>query len=93
MLNAIDGVECPEPEGAFYVYPSVKGLLGKTFRGRTALTSAELADLILDEVEVAVVPGEAFGTPGYLRLSYALGDDDIMEGISRLQHLFQNSDT
>jgi aspartate/methionine/tyrosine aminotransferase len=88
MLNAIDGVECPEPEGAFYVYPSVKGLLGKTFRGRTALTSAELADLILDEVEVAVVPGEAFGTPGYLRLSYALGDDDIMEGISRLQKLF-----
>jgi aspartate aminotransferase len=88
MLNAIDGVECPEPEGAFYVYPSVKGLLGKEFGGRTAHTSAELADLILDEVEVAVVPGEAFGTPGYLRLSYALGDDDIIEGIGRLQKLF-----
>lgn len=88
MLNAIDGVECPEPEGAFYVYPSVKGLLGKEFSGRTAQSSAELADLILDEVEVAVVPGEAFGTPGYLRLSYALGDDDIIEGIGRLQKLF-----
>jgi aspartate aminotransferase len=88
MLNAIDGVQCPEPEGAFYVYPSVKGLLGKEFRGRTAQSSAELADLILDEVEVAVVPGEAFGTPGYLRLSYALGDDDIIEGIGRLQKLF-----
>ena len=88
MLNAIDGVECPEPEGAFYVYPSVKGLLGKPFKGRVANTSAELADLILDEVEVAVVPGEAFGTPGYLRLSYALGDDDIIEGVGRLQKLF-----
>jgi len=88
MLNAIDGVDCPEPEGAFYVYPSVKGLLGKEFSGRTAQSSAELADLILDEVEVAVVPGEAFGTPGYLRLSYALGDDDIIEGIGRLQKLF-----
>jgi aspartate aminotransferase len=88
MLNAIDGIECPLPEGAFYVYPSVKGLLGKPFRGRTAHTSAELADLILDEVEVAVVPGEAFGTPGYLRFSYALSDDDIVEGIGRLQNLF-----
>jgi aspartate aminotransferase len=93
MLNAIDGVECPEPEGAFYVYPSVKGLLGKSFRGRTARTSAELADLILDEVEVAVVPGEAFGTPGYMRLSYALGDSDIMEGIGRLQELFRHPDS
>jgi aspartate/methionine/tyrosine aminotransferase len=87
MLNEIPGVVCPEPEGAFYVYPSVKDLLGKEIRGRRAKSSAELAALILDEAEVAVVPGEAFGTPGYLRLSYALGDDDLVEGVSRLQGL------
>jgi len=85
MLSAIDGVICPEPGGAFYAYPQVKGLLGRTLRGKTAATSAELAALILDEVEVAVVPGEAFGTPGYLRLSYALGDADLVEGIGRIQ--------
>ncbi|UDY23954.1 pyridoxal phosphate-dependent aminotransferase [Nocardioides sp. Kera G14] len=84
MLNEIDGVECPTPEGAFYVYPSVKGLLERTGIG----SSAELAEHILEQAEVAVVPGEAFGTPGYLRLSYALGDDDLVEGISRLQKLF-----
>jgi aspartate/methionine/tyrosine aminotransferase len=89
MLNEIEGINCPEPEGAFYVYPSVKNLLGKTFRGKTPTTSAELATLILDEVEVAVVPGEAFGTPGYIRLSYALGDDDLVEGISRMQDLLK----
>ncbi|MFC8452959.1 pyridoxal phosphate-dependent aminotransferase [Kitasatospora sp. NPDC057223] len=87
MLNEIDGVVCPEPEGAFYVYPSVKGLLGKEIRGKRPATSAELASLILDEAEVAVVPGEAFGTPGYLRLSYALGDADLAEGVGRLQKL------
>ncbi|MER7248462.1 pyridoxal phosphate-dependent aminotransferase [Kribbella sp. NPDC000426] len=87
MLNEIPGVECPEPTGAFYAYPSVKGVLGKQINGRTASTSAELADLILDEVEVAVVPGEAFGAPGYLRLSYALGDDDLAEGLSRIAKL------
>jgi aspartate aminotransferase len=87
MLGEIEGVTCPVPEGAFYAYPSVKALLGKEIRGRRPQTSAELADLILDEAEVAVVPGEAFGTPGYLRLSYALGDDDLVEGISRLQKL------
>jgi aspartate aminotransferase len=87
MLNEIPGVVCPEPEGAFYAYPSVKGLLGKSIRGRRATTSAELAALILDEAEVAVVPGEAFGTPGYLRLSYALGDEDLVEGVTRLQKL------
>ncbi|WP_405004952.1 pyridoxal phosphate-dependent aminotransferase [Kitasatospora purpeofusca] len=87
MLNEIDGVVCPEPEGAFYVYPSVKALLGKEIRGQRPQTSAELASLILDEVEVAVVPGEAFGTPGYLRLSYALGDADLAEGVGRLQKL------
>ena len=87
MLNDIEGVHCPVPTGAFYVYPSVKGLLGKTIRGRVCTTSAELAALILDEVEVAVVPGEAFGPSGYLRLSYALGDDDLVEGVTRIQTL------
>jgi aspartate/methionine/tyrosine aminotransferase len=89
MLNEIEGISCPEPEGAFYVYPSVKNVLGKTIRSKTPTTSAELATLILDEVEVAVVPGEAFGTPGYIRLSYALGDDDLVEGISRIQNLLK----
>jgi len=87
MLNEIPGVECPEPTGAFYAYPSVKGVLGKQIAGRTPTTSAELAELILDEAEVAVVPGEAFGAPGYLRLSYALGDDDLAEGVGRMQKL------
>jgi aspartate/methionine/tyrosine aminotransferase len=88
MLNEIDGVVCPTPHGAFYAYPSVKGLLGKEHGGRTITSSAELAEFILDEAEVAVVPGEAFGSPGYLRLSYALGDDDLVEGVTRLQKLF-----
>ena len=87
MLNDIDGVVCPVPTGAFYVYPSVRGVLGKTIRGRTPTTSAELAELILDEAEVAVVPGEAFGPSGYLRLSYALGDADLTEGVGRIQRL------
>ncbi|TCC41427.1 pyridoxal phosphate-dependent aminotransferase [Kribbella speibonae] len=87
MLNEIPGVECPEPTGAFYAYPSVKGVFGREINGRTPTTSAELADLILDEVEVAVVPGEAFGAPGYLRLSYALGDDDLAEGLGRIAKL------
>ena len=87
MLAEIPGVTCPEPLGAFYCYPAVKDLLGKQIRGRRADSSAELADLLLDEAEVAVVPGEAFGTPGYLRLSYALGDDDLVEGVTRIQKL------
>jgi len=87
MLQEANGVECPDPLGAFYCFPSVKGVLGRTLRGRTPQTSAELAELVLDEAEVAVVPGEAFGTPGYFRLSYALGDDDLVEGITRLQKL------
>src|SRR3954451_15754635 len=88
MLGEIDGVVCPMPEGAFYAYPSVRGLLGREHGGRLVETSADLAEYILEEAEVAVVPGEAFGTPGYLRLSYALGDDDLVEGITRLQKLF-----
>jgi aspartate aminotransferase len=87
MLDAIDGVTCPLPQGAFYCYPSVKGVLGREVRGRRPATSADLATLILDEAEVAVVPGEAFGTPGYLRLSYALGDDDLAEGVGRIAKL------
>jgi aspartate aminotransferase len=88
MLNEIPGVICPEPHGAFYAYPSVKALLGREISGRAATSSAELAEIILDEAEVAVVPGEAFGTPGYLRLSYALSDADLVEGVTRLQKLF-----
>ena len=88
MLNEIDGVVCPTPTGAFYAYPSVKGLLGKDYAGNRIDSSADLAEYILDAAEVAVVPGEAFGSPGYLRLSYALGDDDLVEGITRLQKLF-----
>jgi aspartate aminotransferase len=87
MLNAIPGVVCPTPEGAFYAYPSVGGVLGRTIRGRVPRTSAELAEVILEEAEVAVVPGEAFGPSGYVRLSYALGDADLVEGVGRLQAL------
>jgi aspartate/methionine/tyrosine aminotransferase len=87
LLNEVPGFECPMPTGAFYVYPSVKGALGKTIRGKVANTSAELATIILDEVEVAAVPGEAFGPSGYLRFSYALGDEDIVEGIGRIKKL------
>ena len=91
LLNEIPGVSCPTPTGAFYVYPSVKGVLGKTIRGKTPKTSAELATLILDEVEVAAVPGEAFGPSGYLRFSYALGDEDIVEGIGRVKKLLSEA--
>jgi aspartate/methionine/tyrosine aminotransferase len=87
MLLEIPGVSCPEPLGAFYAYPSVVEVLGKQIRGRRPRTSAELAELILAEAEVAVVPGEAFGPSGYLRLSYALGDDDLVEGVSRIGKL------
>ncbi len=88
LLNEIPGISCPEPEGAFYAYPSVKGLLGKSVRGTVIDSSSTLANVTLDEVEVAVVPGEAFGTPGYLRMSYALGDDDLTEGVTRMATLF-----
>ena len=91
LLNEIPGFSCPTPTGAFYVYPSVKGVLGKTIRGKTPTTSAELATLILDEVEVAAVPGEAFGPSGYLRFSYALSDEDIVEGIGRIKKLVEEA--
>jgi len=87
-LNKIPGVVTPNPKGAFYVYPDVSGLLGKTWGGVTPTTSLELADLILDQAEVAAVPGEAFGPSGYLRFSYALGDGPLLEGVQRLQKLF-----
>ena len=89
MLNGIPGITCPVPEGAFYAYPSVRAVLGRDIRGHVPQTSTELAEVILDEVEVAVVPGEAFGTPGYLRMSYALGDDDLVEGVRRIADLLE----
>ena len=88
MLNDIEGVVCPEPEGAFYAFPSVKGLLGRSIRGQRPETSAELAELCITEAKVAVVPGEAFGAPGFFRMSYALADHDLSEGVSRLAALF-----
>jgi aspartate aminotransferase len=91
MLNEIPGVLCPLPEGAFYCYPSVKGVLGREIAGRRPQTTAELAELILEEADVAVVPGEAFGTPGYFRLSCALGDADLEEGITRLGKLLSQA--
>jgi aspartate aminotransferase len=92
LLNNTNGVTCPTPEGAFYAYPSVKGLLGKTLRGRTIDSSLTVAEVALEEALVAVVPGEAFGTPGYLRLSYATSDANITEGITRLQQLFAEAE-
>ncbi len=91
LLSAIPGVSCPTPAGAFYVYPSVQELLGKQIRGQRATTSVELAALILEHAEVAVVPGEAFGTPGYFRLSYALGDDDLRTGVQRMGALLSEA--
>ena len=87
MLSEIPGVECPTPQGAFYAYPSVKALLGKEIRGERPADSLELADLILREAEVAVVPGEAFGTPGYFRFSYALAESELAEGVTRVGNL------
>jgi aspartate/methionine/tyrosine aminotransferase len=91
MLNEIPGVTCLEPQGAFYCYPNVSGLLGRPLAGRTASTTLELADLVLSEAKVAFVPGEAFGSPGYARFSFALGDADLEEGIRRLADLVAGS--
>jgi aspartate/methionine/tyrosine aminotransferase len=87
LLRAIPGVTCVEPQGAFYAFPSLQGVLGRELRGRRPATTMELAELILEEAKVAVVPGEAFGAPGYARLSYALGDDDLVEGVTRIAKL------
>jgi aspartate/methionine/tyrosine aminotransferase len=91
MLNEIPGVVCPLPDGAFYCYPSVKGVLGRELAGRRPATTTDLAELILEEADVAVVPGEAFGTPGYFRLSCALGDDQLEEGITRMAKLLEQA--
>jgi len=86
-LNAIDGITCLEPQGAFYAYPDLSGLLGREIDGVIAGNTLELADLVLDKAKVAFVPGEAFGLGGYGRFSFALGDDDLAEGIDRLAAL------
>jgi aspartate aminotransferase len=91
MLNDVPGIVCPLPEGAFYCYPSVKGVLGRQIARQRPTTSAQLAELLLDEADVAVVPGEAFGTDGYFRLSCALGDDDLDEGVTRLAKLLSTA--
>jgi aspartate/methionine/tyrosine aminotransferase len=87
MLNEIPAVSCLEPQGAFYAFPSFKDVLGRQIGGRRPETTLELAEVILDEVKVAIVPGEAFGSPGYARLSFALGDDDLAEGVDRIAGL------
>ncbi|WP_420438794.1 pyridoxal phosphate-dependent aminotransferase [Candidatus Poriferisodalis sp.] len=87
MLNAIEGVECPEPEGAFYAFPNMEGLLGRRYGDTEVTTTLELAAAVLEQAKVAFVPGEAFGAPGYARFSFALGLDDLAEGISRISDL------
>ncbi|MFC0581608.1 pyridoxal phosphate-dependent aminotransferase [Micrococcoides hystricis] len=89
-LNKVQGFDCPTPQGAFYAYADVRGTFGRTIGGVTINSSADLAALILEQAKVATVPGEAFGPSGYLRLSYALGDDDIREGMARIQELLNN---
>ena len=84
MLNAIPGVDCLEPQGAFYCFPSFEGVLGRELGGRVITTTVELADVLLDVAKVAIVPGEAFGAPGFARLSFALGDDDLGLGVGRI---------
>jgi aspartate/methionine/tyrosine aminotransferase len=84
LLNEVPGVTCLRPEGAFYAFPNLTALLGRDLDGHRAETTVELAELVLEHAEVAIVPGEAFGAPGYARLSFALGDDDLVEGVRRL---------
>jgi aspartate/methionine/tyrosine aminotransferase len=84
LLSAIPGVECIEPEGAFYAFPNMTGVLGRELGGSTPQSTLELAGVLLDQAKVAIVPGEAFGAPGYARLSYALGDEQLAEGITRI---------
>ena len=87
LLDAIPGVTCVRPQGAFYAFPNLSALLGRQIGGRTPMTTLELADLILEQARVAIVPGEAFGAPGYARMSYALGDDDLEKGLARMREL------
>ena len=90
LLSKIEGVECLLPQGAFYAYPSFEGVLGRTIGGVKVSNTLELADVILEQVKVAIVPGEAFGTPGYARFSFALGDDDLGTGIERISDLLSS---
>ncbi len=87
LLSKIDGVRVLAPQGAFYCFPSFEGVLGREIAGRTPQTTLELCELFLDVAKVAIVPGEAFGAPGYARISFALGDDDLGEGIRRIADL------
>jgi aspartate/methionine/tyrosine aminotransferase len=89
LLSAMPGVTCVEPEGAFYAFPSFAGVLGRELGGRRPASTLELADVVLDQAKVAIVPGEAFGAPGYARLSYALGDGPLDEGLGRLHRLLE----
>jgi aspartate/methionine/tyrosine aminotransferase len=91
MLELIPGVSCLEPEGAFYAFPSFEAVLGRSIRGRQPQSTLELAEIVLDEANVAFVPGEAFGAPGYARLSYALSDEDMVEGVRRIGALLDES--
>lgn len=91
MLNAIDGVTCIEPQGAFYAFPNLTGVLGRRIGGVTPMTTVELAEVILEQAKVAIVPGEAFDAPGYARLSFALGDDDLGEGVTRIGDLLASA--
>lgn len=91
LLRSIEGISCGEPEGAFYAFPNMSGLLHRSLRGRTAETTLDLAALLLEEVHVAIVPGEAFGAPGYARLSFALADEDLVEGLERIVDLAATS--
>ncbi|AYD89290.1 pyridoxal phosphate-dependent aminotransferase [Actinomyces sp. 2119] len=92
MLSAVEGLTVPVPRGAFYAYPSMEKLVGRSLRGTVIDSSATLAELVLEHAEVAVVPGEAFGPSGFLRLSYALGDEDLVEGVGRIQSLLAEVD-
>jgi aspartate/methionine/tyrosine aminotransferase len=84
MLESIPGVTCMAPQGAFYCFPNFEGVLGREVGGRKVDTTLELAAVLLEDAKVAIVPGEAFGAPGYARLSFALGDDDLGEGVGRI---------
>ena len=85
ILNSIDGVTSMKPQGAFYAYPSFENVLGRSLNGKTASTTAELADIVLEEAKVAIVPGEAFDGPGYFRMAFALSDEDLAEGAGRIR--------
>jgi aspartate/methionine/tyrosine aminotransferase len=89
MLSRIPGVTCLEPQGAFYCFPNFTGVLGREIAGRRVDDTLQLCEVLLDEARVAIVPGEAFGAPGYARLSFALGDDDLGEGVERIATLLE----